>query len=162
MRQLATCLVAALLAGCGSSAETTDAGALDLGVRDFAVAQLCTDQQIGDAGLPPTFTNVQKVFDNDCVGCHCCGDPLLLTQGQSYSQLVNRMAPNSDHSTNESCGGILVKPGSADASYLYQKISTATPCAGAPMPLQEFQFVPIPQCQQDLVRRWIAAGAPND
>jgi hypothetical protein len=152
------------LAGCGSSTEPViDAGTPDLAVEDdFAVAPICTDSEIGDAGVAPTFTHVQRVFDNSCVLCHCCGDALTLTSGMSYSQLVGRMAPNSVRSVDESCGGVLVTPGNPAASYLYQKISTLTPCAGQPMPLPEVQFVPLPQCQQDLIRRWIEAGAPND
>jgi hypothetical protein len=160
MRTLAFAL---LLAGCGGGgADELDGSVPDLSASaDLASPPLCLDTEVGDAGLPATFTNVQRVFDQACIGCHCCGDPLTLT-APSYAQLVNVAAPNSARDTNESCGGVLVKPGAPSASYLYQKISSATPCAGQPMPLQEFQFVPLPACEQDLVRRWILANAPND
>jgi hypothetical protein len=160
MRALALAL---LLAGCGGGgAEQQDGSVPDLSANaDMAVTPLCLDTQLGDAGLPPTFTNVQKVFDQSCIGCHCCGDPLILS-APAYANVVNVAAPNSSRDTNESCGGVLVKPGDPSASYLYQKISSMTPCAGQPMPLQEFLFVPLPVCEQDLVRRWIVAGAPND
>jgi hypothetical protein len=151
------------LAGCGDEAVVIDGGLPDLSAADLSVPPpFCTDQQVGDAGLPPTLTNVQQVFNDNCIGCHCCGDNLTLSAGSSFAQLVNRMAPNSDNTINESCGGVLVTPGNPQASYLYQKITSTMPCAGHPMPLNEFTFTPLPMCEQDLVRRWILAGAPND
>jgi len=158
-----TLLVVVLLAGCGADGATViDAGLPDLTALDLTVPVICHDNEIGDAGLPPTLTNVQKVFDNACIGCHCCDDPLTLTDGRSFMQLVNRPAPNTSRNTDETCGGVLVTPGDPSKSYLYQKISTTMPCAGQPMPLQEFQFIPLPMCEIDLVRRWIQAGAPNN
>lgn len=152
--------LALVLAGCGA------AGGSDAAVADLAMPapdlELCDPGQLGDGGMAPSLANVQRVFDFACVGCHCCSDPLTLASGASWAALVNRPAPRSDARTDESCGGLLVKPGDPAASYLYQKIASATPCAGQPMPLNEFQFVPLPACAQDLVRRWIASGAPNN
>ena len=151
-------LLCALVAGCGGGAPS-DGGARDLSAGDGGASALCDDRMTGDAGPPATFANVQRVFDGACVGCHCCSDPLSLSAGQSYAQLINRPTPSSDRNVNESCGGVLVQPGNPTASYLYQKISSTSPCAGQPMPLAEFTYVPLPECQKDLVRRWIAGGA---
>ena len=134
----------------------------DLAVASAPDLELCDDTQLGDGGPAPTLGRVQRLFDFACIGCHCCSDPLTLTDGNSWSNLVGRAAPRSDAQTDESCGGTLVVPGDPQSSYLYQKIAAAHPCAGQPMPRSEFDFVPLPVCAQDLVRRWILAGAPND
>jgi hypothetical protein len=149
-----------LLAGCGT-ASAPDASAPDLATEPPDL-ELCDPSEVGDAGETPSFTNVQRVFDFTCIGCHCCGDPLTLSAAVSYGNLINKPPGNSDIRVNESCGGVLVKPGDPSSSYLYQKISNTHPCAGNPMPLNEFGFEPLPACAQDLVRRWILAGAPNN
>jgi len=117
---------------------------------------LCDD----DGGVAPTFANVQRVFDRRCTQCHCCDAYLQLGDGVSFGNLLQRPASTNDNSVDESCGGVLVVPGDAGVSYLYQKISSQ-PCAGQRMPRGEFGSVPIPDCEQELVRRWIAAGAPD-
>jgi hypothetical protein len=154
-------MIAIFAIGCGSSGEAPDA-AIPNGSDAAPFVPLCTDDQIGDAGVPATFVHVQRIFNESCASCHCCSDPLLLTTGMAYAQIVNRKAPSSAAGIDESCGGVLVKPGDPDASYLYQKISTTSPCAGQPMPRAEFQLSPLQECEQDLVRRWILAGAPDD
>jgi hypothetical protein len=146
-----------LLAGCGGAGSE---GPHDLSApSDFATTPICDDNAQGDAGPPATMAEVQRVFDSACVGCHCCGDPLDLTSGKSHDQTVGRVLAM-EQNVDESCGGPIVTPGSPSASYLYQKIH-GMPCAGNPMPLNEFEFVPLAACQQDLVRRWILAGAPR-
>jgi hypothetical protein len=146
--------LALLLAGCGASSASADlSAAIDLG------APICDDSALGDAGLPATLANVQRVFDSICVACHCCGDPLDLTDGNSRAQMVNRVL-KSEQGVDETCGGPIVTPGDPSRSYLYQKLH-ATPCAGNPMPLSEFEFVPLAACEQDVIRRWILDGAPQ-
>lgn len=61
----------------------------------------------------------------------------------------------------DACGGILVAPGDPTGSYLYQKLSSATPSYGAQMPLGEFFSNPLPACVIAMVNRWIAEGAPG-
>lgn len=152
----------ASLAGCGNPGTTSphDMAVADAHTADSATPQpLCNDAEQGDAGITPSFANVQKVFDQNCIGCHCCGDSLDLTRGASYAHLVNQTIPK-ENGTDETCGGTLVKPGDPAASYLYQKITLDMPCAGNRMPLNEFTPAPLPDCEQDLIRRWILAGAP--
>ncbi len=111
---------------------------------------LCDDDTVGtDAAVEPSLANVQRVFDESCVGCHCCDAYLQLFQGVSYQNLVGRPASADDQNVDESCGGTLVVPGDAGVSYLYQKISSQ-PCAGAQMPHAEIVFIPLPVCEQDL------------
>jgi len=129
------------------------------GVPD-AQADLCSDQ----APLAPTFANMQRLFAGRCTTCHTAGVELDLQPDVSYANLVGRAAPNySDPVTDESCGGTLVTPGDPAASYLYQKVSLAQPCAGAQMPRTDIgTSSPLIACAQLLVHDWIAAGAPND
>jgi hypothetical protein len=131
-------------------------------VVDMAVPPpICDDSTIGtDAAIPATLDNVQLVFNNSCIGCHCCTAYLQLSQGMSYQNLVGRPAAPDDQNIDESCGGTLVVPGDAGVSYLYQKLSSQ-PCAGSRMPYPELgNYVPLPACEQDLIYRWISAGAP--
>lgn len=79
-----------------------------------------------------------------------------LSPGASWQSLVSRPAPPPDD-----CGGLLVVPGDPKASYLYQKLSSPTPCYGSQMPASDFGPAPLPSCVIDVVARWIAAGAPN-
>lgn len=150
-------LVVAALAplGCGHSTSPPP----DLAIAaDLATPAICSDPVAPDGGIAPTFTNVQRVFDNQCTVCHCCNGEVNLSAGQSYAALVKQLSPD----PVDACGGVLVQPGNAAASYLYVKISSATPCAGARMPRGEFASVPLPDCQIDLIKRWIDSGAPND
>ena len=121
-----------------------------------------TGEVAGDArreALPcaepaPTFAAIQKLFDQNCVSCHVAGSGLDLTAGQSYANLLGQ-APQA----SESCGGILVVPGSPDTSYLYAKVSNPHPCSGLQMPRTDIYSIPLPECLQQLVRDWITAGA---
>jgi hypothetical protein len=80
-----------------------------------------------------------------------------LEPGVSWSNLVQKPSPAPD-----ACGGILVVPGIPGSSYLFQKLSSATPCYGAQMPLGEFASEPLPDCVVAIVGAWIAEGAPGD
>lgn len=140
----------ALLLGCSKP----------VAVPPDAPPPLCTDQQ----PAAPTFTNMQRLFSDRCTSCHAPEVPLLLTPGASYANLVGRMAPSyTNPDVDESCGGLLVAPGNPDGSYLLQKLSLATPCAGVQMPRTEIGLSnPVEACVLTLVHDWIAAGAPND
>jgi hypothetical protein len=150
----------AVLTGCGGTNPPPPDFGADARVADLASAPpLCSDAQQGDAGIAPSFANVQKLFNQNCIGCHCCNDTLDLSQGVSYAHLVNQSLAK-ENGVDETCGGTLVTPGDPSKSYLYQKVTTDMPCAGQRMPLNEFAPMPLPACQQDLIRRWIVAGAP--
>jgi hypothetical protein len=116
----------------------------------------------GDMPAAPTFANVQQVFEV-CTPCHTLGAPLDLRPSVAYTNLVGRPTVNyTNPPTDESCGGTLVTAGDATASYLFQKISLRTPCAGQQMPLEEIGPIARDSCRQSLVRDWINAGALDD
>jgi predicted small secreted protein len=124
-------VAAVLIAACGGGqgAEIQDAGG---GERSDPRAVVCTAQAEGGAAAP-SFSTLQQVFDQDCSACHVPGADLDLSPGVAWANLVNHPAP-----ATESCGGILVVPGDPGASYLYQKLSSATPCSGLQMPRGDF------------------------
>jgi hypothetical protein len=53
---------------------------------------------------------------------------------------------------------VRVAPGDPDASYLLQKLTSATPRDGERMPPDQ----PLASNKIEAIRAWIAAGAPND
>lgn len=138
-----------MLVACGQPVQLAD-----------APAPFCTDAM----PLPPTFTNVQRLFTAACTTCHTAGVELDLVAPVSYQNLVGQAPPAySDPPTDESCGIVLVRPGDPAGSYLYQKLSAAQPCAGSPMPLTDIGTPsPLAACAQQLIHDWIAAGALND
>src|SRR5579871_3062083 len=97
-----------LLAGCGDSPSTPH----DLAVPDLAQPPICTADEIGDAGIPPTFANVQRIFDTYCsMGiCHYPGfsvpggTGLDLSHTHAYADIVNKTATDPPNQ----CGGPIV------------------------------------------------------
>ena len=112
-----------------------------------------------EAGATPSFDVIQQMFVDDCASCHSIGVDLNLSPGVAWGDLVNHPAPQA-----EACGGVLVVPGDPSSSYLYEKLTSDTPCSGHRMPWDEFGPRPLPSCAIALVRNWIAAGAagPSD
>jgi mono/diheme cytochrome c family protein len=119
-------------------------------------AAICATADAAGLGAAPPFDLIQQIFDDNCVSCHSPGADVDLSPGVAWTNLVGRPAPSP-----EACGGTLVVPGDAEASYLYQKLSLAQPCSGARMPRTEFASDPLPDCVTALVRNWIATGAPG-
>jgi hypothetical protein len=111
-----------------------------------------------------TFTAVQALFAAHCVRCHDPAHPvvpesptfvkLALTASAAYKTLVNKPA-------NETCGGILVKPGEPDKSYLFHKVNDQMPCDGVRMP-HGGMLRPQPLEPEEIqtIADWIRAGAP--
>lgn len=157
MRTLVAAALVALV-GCHDGAAPAD-----LAVPDLALPPpLCTDPVPPDGGVAPTFANVQKVLDGNCLySCHCCSAEVDLNRGRAWADLVGVTAPSTATPGDIACG-TLVAPGDPARSYLYQKLTQSAPCYGAEMPLSEYGAAMLPACEIDLVRRWIAAGAPND
>ena len=155
--------VSALLVGCsaGAPGPARDAQA-DVPAEVSAVdrqdprAALCASADAAGLTAAPPFDLIQQIFDDNCVSCHSPGADVDLSPGVAWSNLVGRPAPSL-----ETCGGTLVVPGDADASYLYQKLTLTHPCSGAQMPRTEFASDPLPDCLIALVRAWIATGAPG-
>jgi hypothetical protein len=93
--------------------------------------------------------------------CHSgenAADGLDLLADDAYDSLVN--APSALFA-----GEVLVIPGDVDNSFLMKKLLNALPedqSQGDPMPRGEaIRWMPLPDEQLDMVREWIAAGAPR-
>jgi len=111
---------------------------------------------------------IQSIFDTNCVRCHEPGglgyvqtggsqnNGLDLTRGNSYDVMVNQPS----HQLSEIEPKWRVLPGQPDSSYIMQKIISATPKFGTRMPLDGPPF--LSQTDIQLIRNWIAQGAPND
>jgi hypothetical protein len=100
------------------------------------------------------FQEIQDtIFTPICTTCHIgTGAPqgLRLDAGNSYAMLVNVASA-------EVPAALRVNPGNPNASYIVQKIE-GTAAVGVRMPANGPPY--LPQDRIDLVRRWIAAGAP--
>jgi methionine-rich copper-binding protein CopC len=134
----------ALLAGCAGDGKGLDANGRPPGESG--------------AGLPPatgaTFKAVQdNVLTPFCTGCHAGASAplgLRLDAGNSYALLVNVASVE--------VGSLKrVLPGDPGNSYLVQKLEGRA-AVGARMPLGG---AALSQANIDLVRAWIAAGAPT-
>jgi len=156
----AACLVLSSVAllGCSKGTPAVSDGAIDRSLAPDPRAAICPPS---DAAVTVGYDQIQRIFDDNCVGCHDVGsggDPALdLRPGMSWSNLVNQPAPAPD-----TCGGTLVVPGDPGDSYLYEKVSSSTPCYGVQMPKGEFfASDPLPACVIAMVNRWITEGAPG-
>jgi hypothetical protein len=106
-------------------------------------------------GPPPNsdFAEIQAtIFTPICTNCHIGANApqgLRLDEANSYAMLVNV-------ASGEVPSLLRVNPGNPDTSYIVQKLQ-GNNAVGARMP---FGGPYLPQDRIDLVRRWIAAGAP--
>ncbi|MCI0707022.1 MAG: hypothetical protein L0Y80_06025 [Ignavibacteriae bacterium] len=129
------------------------------------VVTILSCQDAGIIGTPPSqegpvsfSQQIQPIFNNNgCTGCHGGNGGLFLTQGQSYSNLVNVNA-------QASCTTIKrVLPFNTAQSVLYIRISantSDTQCGtNSRMPKDGAR---LPQASIDLIRDWINSGAPNN
>ena len=105
---------------------------------------------------PPAASDFQEiqdtVFTPICTQCHIGANApqgLRLDAANSYAMLVNV-------SSSEVPNLLRVNPGNPDQSYLVQKIQ-GNAAVGGRMPLGQ---AALPQDRIDLIRQWIAAGAP--
>lgn len=168
MRYTALIMLAAL--GCGyappGSASADDAATVLDAAEDRPGA--------AEDGAPPaTYESVRAIFLRSCSGyCHAGGSDVgaslvLVPHDVSAPVLINRPSRQVPRM-------MLVVPGNPDASYLVHKIegtmvdlpectSDRRPC-GIPMPYAWRDGGPavvMPREERDLIRRWIAAGAPG-
>ena len=113
-------------------------------------------------GATATFATLQrKIFTPGCatLSCHGAGNAggMTLAAGAAYANLVGVPPSNS---AALAAGLLRVAPGDPDRSFLLRKLEGALgPDEGQPMPRVGAQ---LPPALIDLVRRWIAAGAPAD
>lgn len=111
-------------------------------------------------GTEATFARIQsEIFDQSCVGCHRGGSSGpgaldLSSADVSYANLVNVPANHVD-----AAGLTRVVPNDPDASFLVMKLEGGPDLAGDRMP---FGGAPLPAAEIQLVRDWIAAGAPRE
>ncbi len=144
-------------------AETVEGGT-ELAVRlvnaDGETAQKAGAITIdGGNGEPPISfaTQIQPIFTNSCATAGCHAGPsgeegLVLDPGAAFANIVN--SPSSQQP-----GLLRVAPGDPDASYLLRKIVGGPGITGGRMPLNR---PALPQSEIDLLRAWIAQGAPNN
>ena len=93
------------------------------------------------------------------LSCHGAGNAggMTLAAGAAYANLAG--VPPSNGAAL-AAGLLRVAPGDPDRSFLLRKLEgTLGPDEGQPMPRVGSQ---LPPALIDLVRRWIAAGAPAD
>jgi hypothetical protein len=112
------------------------------------------------------YAALQAIFDAKCVLCHDPAHPRIaevqtyvempLVASVSYDALVNQAA-------HETCGGVRVKPGDPEHSYLYRKVADSQPCDGERMPHRGMVLtvMPLPDADIATIRAWIADGAPR-
>ena len=110
----------------------------------------------------PTIADLQiLIFNQSCLDAFCHGSVdragnLVLEEGQSYSQLVGVTPDNALARTN---GLLRVDPGNVDNSFIVLKLAgPSNPRYGGRMPLGK---LPLSESDMQLVRDWIANGAPQ-
>ena len=169
-----TTIILAGLLGCASTprggasddaAVTGDAALPDDVDRDAAAAEA--------GAASDAYERVRAIFESSCSGyCHAGGRDV----GPSLILAPHDGSPPDllDRPSRQVPRMMLIVPGDPDASYLIRKIdgamgalpecvSDARQC-GIPMPYAWRDGVPavvMPPEQRDLIRRWIAAGAPG-
>jgi hypothetical protein len=145
--------------------------ALPLMTLVLSVAAAACDEKLSDVTGPtpeltPTFSSIQREIFNTtdssgrsaCIQCHTAGGAaagtgLLLTDGVSYGNLVNRPSRLRP-------GETLVIPGDPDNSYLVRKLEGGPDITGLRMPRTSGPF--LTDGQMAVIRRWIAQGAANN
>jgi hypothetical protein len=113
-------------------------------------------------GATATFATLQrKIFTPSCATLSCHGASnaggMTLVAGAAYANLVGISSSNP---AAQAAGLLRVAPGDPDRSFLLRKLEGRLgPDEGAQMPRVGSE---LPPTLIDLVRRWIAAGAPLD
>lgn len=122
---------------------------------------LCCVAFLGACGVPPDLlpdpvsgvsfsSQVKPIFTSRCTGCHGrFGIIPPLTSELAWTSIVNQPAP-------EDTSLMLVVPGDAEASFLFNKVSSESPPVGFRMPLIG---EPLTAEQIGLIRDWINQGA---
>ena len=137
----------------------------------LSVAGAACDEKLSDVTGPTpelttTFTSIQREIFNTtdssgrsaCIQCHIAGGAaagtgLLLTEGVSYGNLVNRQSRLRP-------GETLVIPGDPDNSYMVRKLEGGPDITGLRMPRTSGPF--LTDGQMSVIRRWIEEGAANN
>ena len=140
---LASALVSATMAGCGSGGGGSGGGTPP------------PPDPEPPASFDPVFSEIQEaVFTPICTACHAgpaAPQGLQLDEDNSYAMLV-------DVPSTEVPSILRVAPGDPDNSYLIQKLE-GTASVGDRMPLNQ---PPLDQADIDVIRQWITDGAVDD
>jgi hypothetical protein len=163
-------IVASWIAASGCAANATVGGGADGGAEDDRVtvvtdAAVSPDDTAAAETGAPRYSDVHALFDSRCSGyCHL----------RQFSETVNGSLALLSMQSREVPGLMLVEPGDPTASYLYLKVTGTmnqlpdcqVPDAGCGVPMpQVYQdghwIVSLSATDQELIRAWIAAGAPT-
>jgi hypothetical protein len=138
----AGCVLALAAAACGDSGGSSGSGG--------------STGSTGSSGTcEPTLASIQStIFVPTCAksGCHNATDAVVgldLTAADLEAKLVDQPA--------STCGRILVVPSNPAGSFLFEKISSATPQCGDRMPISET----LDATQQACIEQWIAGLSPG-
>jgi len=118
------------------------------------------DGPAGSSGGTGLAAIQSEIFNQSCISgsCHnliARAGNLALVDGVSYSQLVNVTPDNAAARAN---GLVRVAPSQPDSSFLLIKLTGPGLNEGQLMPATG---APLSPAQIDLIRNWIAAGAPE-
>lgn len=123
------------------------------------LAVLCgcpTAGDMDDKGGVSFSKDVQPILAASCAGCHSpggfaqlAGVTLDLRSGRAFASLTDDDDDDDD----------IVVPGDAEASLLFEKVSSDSPSVGERMPLFG---TALPDSDIAAIREWIDAGAPNN
>jgi hypothetical protein len=137
----------------------------------LSLAAAGCDEKLSDVtgptpNLTTTFTSIQREIFNArdssgrpaCTQCHAAGGiaagtGLILTEGASYANLVNRPSRLRP-------GETLVIPGDPDNSYVVRKLEGGPNINGVRMPFAGGPYLSTGQIA--VIRRWIEQGAANN
>jgi hypothetical protein len=139
-RLLVCAAAAAALAGCFSERLTEPSG----GTVSFA-------------------SDVQPILTGSCAfsGCHGTvnanpgGKPMVLAAGQAYDNMVGVAALELPAMQR-------IRAGQPDASYVIHKLQNTHKTVGGSGDRMPLGSAPLSQAQIDLIRTWVANGAPRN
>ncbi len=111
---------------------------------------------LADSAPASLATDVAPILTQRCVMCHIAGAAQggLDLYTNLWGAIVNVKSTQS--------GLDLVEPGDPDKSYLYLKLTGAQLSAGGSGEQMPFQAGQLDAGQLELIRSWIAQGAPNN
>ncbi|MBI4518932.1 MAG: hypothetical protein HY699_24335 [Deltaproteobacteria bacterium] len=132
-----------------------------LGLASSLVVPGCAGDGPAPANSATGLAAIQReIFNPSCVagGCHngvARAGNLVLTDGDAYQQLLAAPTVNA---AAQAAGLARVQPFQPEASFLLIKLTNPRPGEGSRMPLSA---APLAEDKIEMVRQWIAAGAPE-
>lgn len=111
----------------------------------------------GAAGAVSFSKDITPVLRANCATCHLTGQEagnMKLHPGAAYASLVKVASVESPLKR--------IEPGAPDKSYLMHKLDGTHLEVGGVGDQMPFGAEPLDEPTRSLIRRWIAAGAPNN